>query len=116
MKKRDLMLFGLLAGIVLLASLNTFQAGSSHVEVVEEVVVLADTATKLTVQNTKLKVAADSLVHVSDSLQGTVEMLETQVDNYENKITQMVRTPAPDAYVREYRVVVPIEEVSDSTY
>ena len=59
------------------------------VEVVEEVVVLADTATKLVVQNKQLKQATDSLIQISDSLQDKVEILETKaIDVSETKLNE----------------------------
>lgn len=106
MNKKNLMLYGLLGGVLGLASLNTANIGSDHVKVVEEVVVLADTAAKLVVQNKQLKQATDSLVQISDSLQGKVEILENKVNRYENKVDP----PPPNTFVREFEVVVPIDE------
>lgn len=115
------MLFGLLAGVIGVSSLNVFTAGSKHVDTVEENVELVVTTNSLKEENTKLvskneelQVMADSLIMTTDSLKETVSTLENKVDNYETTINTAKTSTTPD-YIRQYKVVVPIEEVSDST-
>lgn len=110
MNKKNLILYSLLGGVLGLTSVNTANIGSNHVKVVEEAVVLADTATKLVVQNKQLKQATDSLIQISDSLQDKVEILETKVEKYENKITKVISPPPSDPYIRQFEVVVPIDD------
>lgn len=124
MKKQNLLLYGVLAGILGLGSMGTFKAGSGHIETVKENTTLVKTNTtlkqenqKLTTENTQLKVTADSLIVAGDSLKETVSTLENKVDNYGTKIQTVKYTPKDNdnTFVREYKVSVPIPEVSDST-
>jgi predicted nuclease with TOPRIM domain len=124
MKKQNLLLYGVLAGILGLGSMGTFKAGSGHVETVKENNTLVKTNTslkqenqKLTTENTQLKVTADSLTVEGNSLKEAVFTLENKVDNYETKIDEVSKTSRDNdnAFIREYKVSVPIPEVSDST-
>lgn len=119
--KKNLVLYVVLAAIIGLGSMGTYNAGSGHVETVKENVGLVKTNKalkqenqKLTTENQELKIATDSLITQSDSLKSSVSDLETKVDKYETKIQKDVDASDNDGYLRNYNVDVPIEEVSNS--
>ena len=120
MIKKTLILFGVLAGFLLLIVGNIFKAGSGHVEVVEKVEVLQDENQKLSSENKhlnhenkKLKVAKDSLITHQDSLKETVETLSSEVNKYETTLQKIKSAPTKhDNHVvadKPYNIIVPIE-------
>lgn len=123
MKKQNLILFGVLFGVLVLSMIGTFNAGSGHIEVVEDNVTLTTSNSelkqenqKLTTENTQLKITTDSLVVTSDSLKASVFTLENKVTDYETKLEeQSLPDQRSDGFVRSYSVEVPIPEVSDSS-
>jgi FtsZ-binding cell division protein ZapB len=123
MKKQNLILFGVLAGILGLGSMGTYKAGSGHVEVVEDNVKLVKTNTslkeentKLTTENKELKVATDSLITEGEQLKESVSTLETKVGDYEVKMENVVKSSnTDDEYSKPYTITIPIQEISDST-
>jgi len=121
MIKKTLILFGVLAGFLLLIVGNIFKAGKGKLEVVEKVEVLQDENQKLSSENKnlnqenqKLKVATDSLTTHQDSLKETVETLSSEVNKYETTLQKIKSVPSKrnnDAIVADkpYTIVVPIE-------
>lgn len=123
MSKSNKILYSVLGSVVILIVLNILFAGTGHVEVVKTNVNLTESNTKLTQENQKLttenqelKVMTDSLIVAGDSLKTTVSNLESQVDNYETKIEEVDQNNRRnDDFIKPFKIVVPIPEVSDSS-
>lgn len=76
MRKKTLILFGVLISVIGLVVLNIGMAGSGHVEVVEQNVTLEEKNTTLTKQN-------QTLTQENKQLNEKVEVLNEQVETYE---------------------------------
>ena len=76
MRKKTLILFGVLISVIGLVVLNIGMAGTGHVEVVQENVTLEEKNTKLTKQN-------QNLTQENKQLNEKVEVLNEQVETYE---------------------------------
>ena len=76
MRKKTLILFGVLISVIGLVVLNIGMAGTGHVEVVKQNVTLEETNTTLTKQNQQLATENEQLTE-------KVEVLNEQVETYE---------------------------------
>lgn len=114
MKKQNLILFGILAIILSLGSLGTFKAGSGHIEVVKDNVTLVKTNSILKKENAQLIQENQELKVMTDSLTSKLEpKLEPKIKIHEPKKENSSITPIDtDVYIREYKLTVPIEEIS----
>jgi cell division protein FtsB len=75
-RKKTLILFGVLISVIGLVVLNIGMAGTGHVEVVKQNVTLEETNTTLTKQNQQLATENEQLTE-------KVEVLNEQVETYE---------------------------------
>lgn len=123
MSKSIKILYSVLGSVVILIALNILFAGTGHVKVVKTNVNLTESNNKLTQENQKLttenqelKVMTDSLIVAGDSLKATVSNLENKVDNYETQIKEVDQNNRRnDDFIKPFKIVVPIPEVSDSS-
>lgn len=97
MRKKTLILFGVLISVIGLVVLNIGMAGSGHVEVVEQNVTLEEKNATLTHENHKLATE-------NKQLNEQVEVLNEQVETYEK--ADSARNSRP---IESWELTVPIK-------